>query len=90
MTHKHATYAKSFHWRFTHRHKLNTNTTMRYQCEVLNNRVYGYKVWLHGRNQGRSAVNSVKFISWTFMNKPARVLAIIIKKNENVQYDKQV
>ena len=32
---------------------------MRYQCEILNHGIHGYKVWLHGRNQGRSGVNLI-------------------------------
>ena len=30
---------------------------MRYLFEILKHRIHGYKVWLHGRNQGRSGVN---------------------------------
>ena len=29
---------------------------MRYQVQILNHGIYGYEVWLHGRNQGRSGV----------------------------------
>ena len=31
---------------------------MRYQFEILNHGIYGYEVWLHGRNQGRSGVKT--------------------------------
>ena len=33
---------------------------MRCRCEILNRRIGGYEVWLHGRNQGRSGVNAAK------------------------------
>ena len=33
---------------------------MKYRCEILNHRIDGYEVWLHGRNQGRSGVNGSK------------------------------
>ena len=56
MTHRYATHPKHFYKRYTNRHILNTHTTMKYQCEVLNHGMHGYKVWLHGRNHRRSGV----------------------------------
>ena len=56
MTHGYATQARCFHVKYTHRYILYTHTTMRYRCEILNHGIDGYKVWLHGRNQGRSGV----------------------------------
>ena len=59
MTHGYATQARCFHVKYTHRYILYTHTTMRYRCEILNHGIDGYEVWLHGRNQGRSGVNTV-------------------------------
>ena len=58
MTHGYATQARCFHVKYTHRYILYTHTTMRYRCEILNQGIDGYEVWLHGRNQGRSGVKT--------------------------------
>ena len=43
---------------------------MRYQCEILNHGIHGYKVWLHGRNQGRSGVNAQLSIIYILKDSP--------------------
>ena len=65
MTHGYATQARCFHVKYTHRYILYTHTTMRYRCEILNHGIDGYKVWLHGRNQGRSGVKELlQYLLW--------------------------
>ena len=51
---------------------------MRYRCEILNQGIHGYEIWLHGCNQGRSGVktklncaNSIftknfRYLSWKY------------------------
>ena len=63
MTHGYATQARCFHVKYTHRYILYTHTPMRYRCEILNHGIDGYEVWLHGRNQGRSGVNTLYIAS---------------------------
>ena len=52
MTHGYATQARCFHVKYTHRYILNTHTTMRYRCEILNHGIHGYGVWLHDVTRG--------------------------------------
>ena len=36
-----------------------THATIIYRCEILNHRIDGYEVWLHGRNQGHPGVKGL-------------------------------